>query len=294
LRPPITPRAFSGGAGRYVGRWSSGVDPRLPDGEPADRSGRHGTGRDPLWHRACQLSWASGWDQGASRWWARLGPSSPRWPAVPVRDPLSWDRRSSDRTPGVCHVCPGAHWPPSGSTRRGPACTCGLSARNPATADAMGIHVARTRYLYTILGGMLIGLGGAHLSLAYTPGWTENLTGGRGWIAIALVIFATWDPWRAVVGAILFGGSERRPVPPAGCWHDDPGSLPGHAALPLHHPRTRVHHLVGDLPQARRGTGSPGPAPTCVRSGAEIQTPVLFLPKPANNAIIAPGVTTPL
>jgi len=77
---------------------------------------------------------------------------------------------------------------------------------NPATADAMGVNVARTRYFYTILGGMLIGLGGAHLSLAYTPGWTENLTGGRGWIAIALVIFATWDPRRAVVGAILFGG----------------------------------------------------------------------------------------
>jgi ABC-type uncharacterized transport system permease subunit len=56
-----------------------------------------------------------------------------------------------------------------------------------------------------MLGGMLIGLGGAHLSLAYTPGWTENLTGGRGWIAIALVIFATWDPARAVVGAVLFG-----------------------------------------------------------------------------------------
>lgn len=77
---------------------------------------------------------------------------------------------------------------------------------NPATADAMGINVSRTRYAYTIIGGMLIGLGGAHLSLAYTPGWTENLTGGRGWIAIALVIFATWDPLRAVVGAILFGG----------------------------------------------------------------------------------------
>jgi simple sugar transport system permease protein len=70
----------------------------------------------------------------------------------------------------------------------------------------MGINVSRTRYFYTLLGGMLMGLGGAHLSLAYTPGWTENLTGGRGWIAIALVIFATWDPWRAVVGAILFGG----------------------------------------------------------------------------------------
>ncbi len=77
---------------------------------------------------------------------------------------------------------------------------------NPATADAMGVSVARTRYLYTILGGMLIGLGGAHLSLAYTPGWTENLTGGRGWIAIALVIFSVWDPRRAVIGALLFGG----------------------------------------------------------------------------------------
>lgn len=77
---------------------------------------------------------------------------------------------------------------------------------NPATADAMGINVSRTRYAYTIAGGMLIGLGGAHLSLAYTPGWTENLTGGRGWIAIALVIFATWDPMRAVIGAVLFGG----------------------------------------------------------------------------------------
>lgn len=77
---------------------------------------------------------------------------------------------------------------------------------NPQTADAMGVNVTGTRYFYTILGGMLIALGGAHLSLAYTPGWTEGLTAGRGWIAVALVIFATWDPVRAVVGAILFGG----------------------------------------------------------------------------------------
>ncbi|HEX8682998.1 MAG TPA: ABC transporter permease [Ardenticatenaceae bacterium] len=77
---------------------------------------------------------------------------------------------------------------------------------NPRAADAMGLDVARIRYLYTLLGGALAGLGGAHLSLAYTPGWTENLTGGRGWIAVALVIFALWDPGRAVVGALLFGG----------------------------------------------------------------------------------------
>jgi simple sugar transport system permease protein len=77
---------------------------------------------------------------------------------------------------------------------------------NPQTADAMGINIARTRYLYTILGGMLVGIGGAHLTLSYAPGWTENITGGRGWIVIALVIFSMWNPARAVWGAILFGG----------------------------------------------------------------------------------------
>ncbi|MGD2143294.1 MAG: ABC transporter permease [Anaerolineae bacterium] len=77
---------------------------------------------------------------------------------------------------------------------------------SPQTADAMGIRVGANRYLYTMLGGALAGLGGAHLSLAYTKGWTENITGGRGWIAVALVIFAMWDPLRAVVGAALFGG----------------------------------------------------------------------------------------
>ncbi len=77
---------------------------------------------------------------------------------------------------------------------------------NPQTADAMGINVTRVRYLYTILGGMLVSLGGAHLSLSYTPGWAENLTGGRGWIVIALVIFAMWNPARAPLGALLFGG----------------------------------------------------------------------------------------
>jgi simple sugar transport system permease protein len=86
----------------------------------------------------------------------------------------------------------------------------GLSLRavgeNPKTASAMGIGVSKLRYLYTVIGGMLVGLGGAHLTLGYTPGWSENITGGRGWIVIALVIFATWNPSKAVFGAILFGG----------------------------------------------------------------------------------------
>jgi simple sugar transport system permease protein len=77
---------------------------------------------------------------------------------------------------------------------------------NPQTADAMGINVSRVRYVYTIIGGMLVGIGGAHLSLSYAPGWSENITGGRGWIVIALVIFSMWNPARAIWGAILFGG----------------------------------------------------------------------------------------
>ncbi|MCX7024609.1 MAG: ABC transporter permease [Spirochaetes bacterium] len=86
----------------------------------------------------------------------------------------------------------------------------GLSLRavgeNPQTADAMGVDVFRLKYAYTISGGMLVALGGAHLSLSYTPGWSENITGGRGWIVIALVIFSMWNPARAIWGALLFGG----------------------------------------------------------------------------------------
>lgn len=79
---------------------------------------------------------------------------------------------------------------------------------SPATADAMGLNVVLLRYTYVILGGALAGLGGAAISLATNPGWSENMTSGRGWIAIALVIFATWNPARAAVGAYLFGGVE--------------------------------------------------------------------------------------
>jgi simple sugar transport system permease protein len=77
---------------------------------------------------------------------------------------------------------------------------------NPQASDAMGVNVSRVRYVYTWVGGVLMGVAGAHLSLAYLGGWADNITGERGWIAIALVIFATWDPLRAVVGALLFGG----------------------------------------------------------------------------------------
>jgi ABC-type uncharacterized transport system permease subunit len=76
----------------------------------------------------------------------------------------------------------------------------------PEAADAMGVNVARVRYTGVAVGGVLAGIGGTFLSTAYTSMWIENMTAGRGWIAVALVIFATWDPVRAVAGAYLFGG----------------------------------------------------------------------------------------
>ncbi|GFN22321.1 ABC transporter permease [Thermanaeromonas sp. C210] len=88
----------------------------------------------------------------------------------------------------------------------------GLNVRavgeNPGAADALGVNVFALRYLHVILGGMLAGAGGAYLSLAYAPSWLENMTAGRGWIAVALVIFAVWDPLRALLGAYLFGGVD--------------------------------------------------------------------------------------
>ena len=79
---------------------------------------------------------------------------------------------------------------------------------NPATADAMGLNIARLRYVYVILGGALAGLGGSVISLATNPGWSENMTAGRGWIAVALVIFGSWNPARVAAGAFLFGAVE--------------------------------------------------------------------------------------
>ncbi len=88
----------------------------------------------------------------------------------------------------------------------------GLSLRaigeNPGAADALGVDIFKLRYLYVIIGGMLAGAGGAYLSLAYAPSWLENMTAGRGWIAVALVIFAMWDPVKAMIGSYLFGGAD--------------------------------------------------------------------------------------
>jgi ABC-type uncharacterized transport system permease subunit len=75
---------------------------------------------------------------------------------------------------------------------------------NPATADSLGINVDRVRYTCVLLGGILAGMAGGYLSVAYRPAWTEGMTAGIGWIVIALTIFAFWNPAYGMLGAYLF------------------------------------------------------------------------------------------
>ena len=73
-------------------------------------------------------------------------------------------------------------------------------------AHALGYKVVRIRFMAIMFGGACAGLGGAYISLIRVPQWTEGMTAGVGWIALALVVFASWKPWRALLGAYLFGG----------------------------------------------------------------------------------------
>ena len=74
-----------------------------------------------------------------------------------------------------------------------------------ASAHALGYDVIKVRYACVLFGGACSGIAGGYLSLVYTPQWIENMTSGRGWIALALVVFASWLPWRVLLGAYLFG-----------------------------------------------------------------------------------------
>ena len=73
------------------------------------------------------------------------------------------------------------------------------------SAHALGYNVIGVRYLSVLFGGAMSGIAGGYLSLVYTPQWVENMTSGRGWIALALVVFASWVPFRILAGAYLFG-----------------------------------------------------------------------------------------
>ena len=80
------------------------------------------------------------------------------------------------------------------------------TGENPKATETQGINVSRVRYLAVLVGGGFSAMAGAHLSISYSKSWIEGMTAGRGWIVIALTIFALWNPMRAIVGAFLFGG----------------------------------------------------------------------------------------
>lgn len=77
---------------------------------------------------------------------------------------------------------------------------------SPSSAHSLGYNVRRIRLAAVLFGGTCCGLAGAFMSLVYTPLWVEGMVAGRGWIALALVAFATWRPFRVLAGAYLFGG----------------------------------------------------------------------------------------
>jgi ABC-type uncharacterized transport system permease subunit len=81
------------------------------------------------------------------------------------------------------------------------------TGEDPHAAASAGVRVEFVRYVATTLGAALAGVGGCYLSLVYAQGWIENMTAGRGLVAVGLVIFSAWDPWKAVIGAYLFGGA---------------------------------------------------------------------------------------
>lgn len=79
---------------------------------------------------------------------------------------------------------------------------------HPKAADSLGVNVIRIRYVTTLISGMLMGVAGAYLSIAQTNAFGESMTGGKGFIALAVVILGKWNPWGILVGALIFGGAN--------------------------------------------------------------------------------------
>ncbi|MFD2250560.1 ABC transporter permease [Pseudochelatococcus lubricantis] len=122
-------------------------------------------------------------------------------------------------------------------------------------AHALGHPVIAIRYAASLFGGAMAGLAGAFLSLSYTPMWMEGMTAGRGWIALALVVFSAWRPWRALVGAYLFGGVGIVQLHAQGAW-----GLPSEMFSMLPYVATVLVLTVISARSQAGGTGSRAPA----------------------------------
>ena len=123
---------------------------------------------------------------------------------------------------------------------------------SPESAHAIGYPVIAIRYAAVVFGGACAGLGGAYLAVAYTPSWVEGMTAGRGWIALALVVFATWKPWRVMVGAYLFGGVTLAQFQAQAAGVAVPVAVPRDAAVPRDDRRAGDHLARRDDDPAER------------------------------------------
>jgi len=126
--------------------------------------------------------------------------------SIPVIGPIFFHEQSILVYVGYLLVHAAWYW----INRTRPGLHLRAVGENPAAADTLGVSVYGIRYAYVLVGGLLAGLAGATITLAIQPGWFGDLTtNGRGWIAVGLVIFAQWSPFRAAVGALLFGAIGR-------------------------------------------------------------------------------------
>ena len=125
----------------------------------------------------------------------------------------------------------------------------------PATVDAQGVSVRRVRYLHTVVGGALMGLGGGWYMFARAAAWSQAATtNGIGWIALALVVFASWRPLRAIVGAVLFGFCLQVPFTLQG---QQINILPPEIVSMFPYLMTLVVLVALSTPRARRLLGAP-------------------------------------
>ena len=128
---------------------------------------------------------------------------------------------------------------------------------NHDAAHALGYKVQRIRLLAILFGGAMAGLGGAYISLVRVPQWTDGITAGAGWIALAIVVFASWKPWRVLLGAYLFGGITVLAAEPAGGRGAHSGRILVDVPLPDNHPRAG-HHVGGPGPGGAERARRPG------------------------------------
>jgi general nucleoside transport system permease protein len=126
--------------------------------------------------------------------------------SLPVLGPIVFEQSALVYLSWACVVLIGLYL-----ARTRPGLNVRAVGESPAAADAMGIDVTAYRYVHTVVGGALAGVGGACFSLQITPQWVGGITGGAGWIAVALVIFAFWRADLCLVGAYLFGAYSALP-----------------------------------------------------------------------------------